>query len=202
MYGAKFCYEEIPQRLDVFDLETFRKSPMDFYVVCTDVLTGEAVYHKCEQGDGEDTDWIRASASMPIVSQIVKVNGYELLDGGIADSIPVRYFESIGYNKNIVILTQPQGYVKKKNKFLPIVRMAMKKYPKVIKSLEKRHEMYNATIKYITMKEAAGEVFVIRPSSSLEIGVIERKPEELKRVYEMGRATAINALPQLKAFIE
>ena len=78
---------------------------MEFYIVCTDVETGKPVYHKYESFADHGFDWIRASASMPLVSQIVEIDGQKLLDGGIADAIPLQYFESIGYTRNVVILT-------------------------------------------------------------------------------------------------
>ena len=109
LYGEQFCYHDIPDRLDPFDREAFRKNPMAFYVVCTDVHTGEAVYYRLSDGGDRDIQWMRASASMPLVSRTVQVDGYELLDGGIADSIPIAWFRSQGYTRNLVILTQPAG---------------------------------------------------------------------------------------------
>ena len=145
LYGADFCYREIPLHLDPFDSETFRKSPVEFYVVCTDVHSGEAVYQKLTKGDEEDMDWIRASASMPMVSRVVHVGGRDLLDGGAADSIPLRWFQSIGYEKNVVILTQPRDFVKQKNSMLPLMRIALRKYPKLVDTMAHRHEVYNAS---------------------------------------------------------
>ena len=119
IYGEQFCYHELPDRLDPFDVKTYAQNPMNFYVVCTDADTGKAVYHNCLKGDAEDIQWMRASASMPALSRFVKLDSYSLSDGGTADSIPVRFFESIGYDRNVVILTQPEGYVKKPNQLLP-----------------------------------------------------------------------------------
>ena len=96
LYSEDFCYHEVPEKLDPFDEEAFRASPMDFFVVCTDVRTGEPIYHKCRTGDAEDIRWMQASASMPLAAKIVKIGHYQMLDGGVADSIPVRFFESIG----------------------------------------------------------------------------------------------------------
>lgn len=201
IYGAKFCYHTLPEELDLFDSETFTSNPMEFYVVCTDVNTGEAIYHKCITGKSEDLEWIRGSASMPLVSRIVETDGYKLLDGGIADSIPIKYFESIGYNKNIVILTQPDGFIKKKNQLLPIMRIRLSRYPHLIKTMANRHNIYNETTSYIKEREKSGEVFVIRPPEALKIAHIEHNPSELKRVYEIGRRTAIEKLDEIKAFL-
>ena len=124
LYGVDFCYRVIPMELDPFDVETFARNPMPFYAVCTDLRTGKPVYHLLQNGGEEDMAWIRASASMPMVSRIVRLDGHELLDGGIADSIPLRFFESIGYERNIVVLTQPQGFIKKRTIFAAFARGA------------------------------------------------------------------------------
>lgn len=202
MYGADFCYHEMPEKLDIFDCETFRQNPMEFYAVCTDIVTGKPVYKRLENADYNDMEWLRASASMPLASRIVELEGYRLLDGGISDSIPVKYFESIGYDRNIVVLTQPCGYIKRKNKLMLPLKIALKKYPAVIKALADRHIMYNETIKYIVQKEQSGEILVIRPEKALEIGRTEHSPDKLQTIYQAGRFTAEKALNDIKRFLK
>ncbi len=114
LYSEDFCYHEVPEKLDPFNEEALPRSPMDFFVVCTDLKTGEPIYHKCRKGDAEDVRWMEASASMPLAAKAVRIGHYALLDGGVADSIPVRFFESLGYKRNLIILTQPKGFVKKR----------------------------------------------------------------------------------------
>ena len=202
LYGADFCYREIPLHLDPFDSETFRKSPVEFYVVCTDVHSGEAVYQRLDKGDEEDMDWIRASASMPMVSRVVHVGGRELLDGGAADSIPLRWFQSIGYEKNVVILTQPRDFVKEKNSMLPLMRVVLRKYPKLIDTMAHRHEVYNASTAYVRAEEAAGRVFVLAPDAPLPIKRTEKDPEKLRAVYEMGRRSMEKNLDAMMEFMD
>lgn len=201
LYGNDFCYKVIPEKLDIFDAETFKASPMEFYVTCTDALTGKPVYHKCENGDYKDLQWIRASAAMPVVSNVVEIDGMLLSDGGTADSIPAEFFKSIGYTKNVVILTQPEGFIKKKNPLLPIVKAAVKKYPEIGNALAVRHEMYNKELKYIKEHEKKGELFVIKPSEPIKVKMIERRPEKLKEVYMLGRSDAEKQLSKIKSFI-
>ncbi|MBQ8816339.1 MAG: hypothetical protein IJZ84_03550 [Lachnospiraceae bacterium] len=126
IYNTDFCYHEVPLKHDLFDFETYRNNPMDFYVVCTDIESGKAVYRKYEGTEEQGFDWIRAAASMPLVSRIVEIDGYKLLDGGIADSIPLRFFEDSGYDRNIVILTRPEDYRKKKNSLMPLMKRKYK----------------------------------------------------------------------------
>lgn len=193
-FGAKFCYETLPFELDIWDSKTFKENPMEFYVVCTDVYTGKAVYHKCTDGLREDIDYFRASASMPLVSKVVKIGDKRLLDGGVADSIPIKFIEKMGYDNNVVILTQPKGYVKKPNSMMPIARLMLHKYPGVVRAMERRHEDYNASLKYIEELEAAGKVFVIRPKEDLNISRVTKDPNELERVYQIGREAGMRAL--------
>ena len=201
LYSEQFCYHEVPEKLDPFNEAAFAASPMDFFVVCTDVKTGEPIYHKCRKGDAEDVRWMEASASMPLAAKIVKIGHYGLLDGGVADSIPVRFFESIGYKRNLIILTQPKGYTKKKNKFLPAIRAKYFRYPAFVEAVADRHERYNETLSYISMLEQAGKDYVIRPPIPLEIGAMERDPAQLRRVYETGRAVAQIQVEKIRDFL-
>lgn len=190
IYGADFCYREIPDVLDPFDYETFEADPTEFYVVCTDVHTGRPVYHRMPHARGEEMDWMRASASMPLVSRVVRAGGMELLDGGISDSIPLKFFEEQGYDFNVVVLTQPAGYVKQRNRALPLMRAALRRYPRVVEAMERRHIAYNESLEYVLERERAGAALVIRPEAPLEVGHIEHDPEKLRSAYASGRAAA------------
>lgn len=201
LYSTDFCYGEVPLKYDIFDFEAYRNNPMEFYAVCTDIETGKAIYKKYEGTEDSGFDWLRASASMPLVSQIVKIDDYKLLDGGISDSIPVRFFENIGYDKNIVVLTQPKDYQKKKNNLIPIMKLKYKAYPKLIEAMENRHIIYNKTLEYITEKEKVGELFVIRPESKLPVGKMEKNPEKLKETYELGRNAAKKQLEEIIQYL-
>jgi len=202
IYNAKFCYEELPVHLDPFDVETYQKNPMEFYVVATDVNTGKAVYQRLDKGDIDDIQWIRASASMPLVSRIVKIGEQELLDGGIADSVPFEWFIKNGYGRNIVVLTQPKGYIKSKNPLMPLVRLRMKKYPKMIEAMANRHIEYNECLKLLEQQEQEGKVLVIRPSAPLGIKRTEKNPEKLQTVYELGRKDAEAMLKKIREFLK
>lgn len=199
IYNADFCYRRIPDELDPFDLEAYAASPMEFYVVATDVESGEAVYHLNERGDGEDLEWIRASASMPLVSRIVEIGGRKYLDGGIADSIPLEYFRSIGYRRNIVVLTQPEGFRKSGTAMAP-VRMMLGRYPEFCRAMERRHEMYNRELDYVAQCEAEGDTLVLRPSCKPDVHQTERDPKKLRALYEVGRRDAAERLGEIRRF--
>ncbi len=201
LYGADFCYHELPEQLDLFDDGAFQKNPADFYAVCTDCESGDPVYKKIQSAQYTDLEWIRASASMPLVSRIVDINGQKLLDGGIADSIPLRFMENSGYANNVVVLTQPRSYRKKKNSLLPLMKLALKKYPKVVEAMARRHINYNETLDHIREQEQAGKVFVISPDEKLDIGRTEKDPDKLRAVYAIGRKAAEAKLSELKRFL-
>ena len=135
-----------------------------------------------------------------MVSNIVEVGGYRLLDGGMADSIPLQYFESVGYERNIVVLTQPEGFVKQASKAMPLIRLMLRKYPKMIDVMARRHEMYNAELEYVAAQEKAGNALVIRPLQKLEIGHTCHDPELMAKTYHLGRTQAIAHLQSLKQF--
>lgn len=201
LYGVQFCYDEIPNKLDPFDAEAYRNNPMPFYAVCTNVETGKAIHKRLDNGDAKDMEYFRASASMPIVSRIVEVDGYKLLDGGITDSIPLSSMERRGYPKNVVVLTQPLVYVKEKSGMLPLIRVAMRRYPNIIKAMEVRHIRYNKQTDYVREQELAGNAFVIRPPYPLGISRTEDDPAQLRRVYDLGRAEMEKQLTALKEFL-
>ncbi len=202
LYGEDFCYNKIPNELDPFDVDVCRKSTTPFYMVCTNIKTGKPEYKLYNPDDPNALIYMRASASMPMVSRIVEVDGQEYLDGGMADSIPVKFFESIGFSKNVVILTQPDGYKKKKNSSLPLIRLIYRKYPKLIDVMANRHIMYNETLQYIKEQERAGNIYAIRPEFPLEAGHIEHDADVLERTYQAGRTAAKKHLENVIKFIQ
>ena len=201
MYGAKFCYDTLPNKLDVFDRQAYKANPLEFYCVASDCKTGKPIYKKLETCDQNELTWMRASASMPLASRVVNVDGYKLLDGGMTDSIPLKYFESIGYNRNVVILTQPREYRKKPASLMWLMKLMLHKYPLLVEAMKNRPTVYNGETSYVFEKADRGEVFVICPEKPLGISRTENNPDELERVYQEGRQTAIKLLPKLKEFL-
>ena len=202
IFGVDFCYNKLPMELDVFDSKTFSENPMEFYLVATDVEKGEAVYKKCNTGIGDELMWFRASASMPLVSKIVEADNLKLLDGGIADAVPLKFFQNSGYDKNVVVLTRPKDYVKKKNSLMPLIKVIYRKYPKFINLIENRYNVYNENTKYINQQEKEGNILVIRPKDALPIGHIEHKSENLQKVYDIGRLIAEKNIENIKYFLK
>ncbi len=202
LFGAQFAYHDIPHLYDHFDDATFESNPTEYHLVCTDVQTGKAVYKHLRRGGDETYDWVRASASMPMVSRPVPLDGRLLLDGGVADSIPLEYFEREGYERNIVILTQPRGYIKKHNKLMPLMRMSLHHYPEMVRALDERHVMYNAQLAYVRKREEEGKALVLRPKAPLSIGHVSHDPAEMQAVYDEGVTLGREKAAAIKEFLQ
>jgi predicted patatin/cPLA2 family phospholipase len=201
-FNAQFGYHVVPYEYDLFDTETFRQSPLEFTVVCTDVETGEAVYHVMDHVDYDELEWLRASASMPLASKVVEVQGRKLLDGGVSDSIPLEYYERQGYRRNVVILTQPLGYQKEHNRLMPLMRLALRQYPRFLKALDERHLMYNQQLRYVAQAEQEDRCLVIRPEGKIPIGHLSHDPQQMRKVYDLGRQVGQKYIDKIKEFYE
>ena len=201
LVGAEFSYHTMPNELDVFDCETYNNDPTEFHVVCTDAETGEPVYHRIDVMEDDGLEWIRASASMPLVSRPVALGAHLLLDGGIADSIPLRYFQGQGFGRNVVILTQPKGFFKRRTKLMPLFHLFMRRYPAIVRAMSRRHMMYNDELAYLSEQERRGNILLICPQDTLPIGRTEQKEAKMRRVYGMGRQTGREMIQTIKDFL-
>lgn len=200
LVNEQFCYHDLPDIFDPFDYASFQSSKTEFYATCTNVETGKAEYLKMKDAKKE-IDLLRASASMPFVTKIVEYNGKKLLDGGCADSIPVKACVNMGFDRPVVVLTREDGYVKKPQN-PRIARAFYRKYPQFVETIKNRHRNYNGTIHLIHKWEEEGHIFVIRPSQKLDIGRMEKNPEELQRIYDIGVKDARNKIEELKKWLK
>lgn len=201
LFSHDFAYGEVPWVHDPFDAEAFRANPLRFTVVCTDINAGAPVYHDLERGDKEDIEWIRASASIPALARPVHLDGLELLDGGVADSIPFKWMLAQGYERTVAILTQPAGYRKTPNKLMPALRLVLRGYPALLELLRNRHERYNRELDELEALEREGRLLAIRPSESVKAPTLCKDPDELERIYQIGRADAEENLERLRSYL-
>ena len=200
MVETDFCYHEIPEKLDPFDNDTYMKSGIDFYTVSSNVETGRAEYLKCKDVF-KQIDLIRASASMPFVSQRVETEGFKLLDGGICDSVPVKKFMEMGYDRIVVILTKPIGYIPKPNNAFLSKKM-YGKYPEFVDALITRHLRYVENLNYVNKLEEEGKIMVIRPSRTVNISRTEKNLARIWEMYELGRENAEERLEEVKEWLK
>lgn len=195
LVDEKFCYHDLPETLDPYDYEAFGRSETEFYVTCTDLETGKPVYARITDMRSQ-IDLMRASASMPYVSRIVEADGRKLLDGGCSDSIPVRAFMDMGYERNVVVLTRPEGYRKKPER-AGLGKLVYRKYPEFVRAVENRPADYNRSVKDIGDLERQGKIFVIRPEKALRIGRMSHDLSEITEAYETGRREGERRLEKL-----
>lgn len=201
LYNVEFAYHTLPNELDVFDGEAFAANPSQFFVVTTNIETGKPHYQLLDSGTDEDVEWIRASASMPGVSNPVAIGAGLHLDGGISDPIPLKWMLQKQVAKNIVVLTRPEGYIKPKaNK--PVTKVMLKNYPNLASAMLNRHKVYNQSVEYCELQEHLGNALIIRPSKDLGLKRTEKDPEKLQAMYDLGRSDAIQKLDQIKQFFE
>lgn len=194
-----FAFYQVPFYIDPFDQPTFAQSGTDFYVTVTNIETGQAEYLKINDVL-QQMEAFRATSAMPLVSKIVELNGKKYLDGGIADSIPLTYCQSLGYDKIIVILTRPLDYRKTPiNTFL--FKLFYKNYPHLISAIKNRHINYNQTVENIIKLNQQNEIFVIRPSKTLAIKRIEQDRQKIQAMYDLGMQDAQQSLPALQQYL-
>ncbi|QPC46591.1 patatin-like phospholipase family protein [Mangrovibacillus cuniculi] len=202
MFGMDFLFDEIPNIHVPFDFETFFASSEEFVIGTTDVHSGKSVYFgKNDYTKESILPIIRASSSLPLMAPIVKVDGFELLDGGIVDPIPTNKARIDGYEKQVLILTRESHYRKKPSKFSSLLKTSYRKYPALVKAIQQRYKLYNDTMDEIEERERAGELFVIRPTRTMEVKRIDRNEKRLESLYEQGYNDAKEKYKELLDFV-
>lgn len=201
MFGVQMCYYDIPEKLYPYDYETYNKYEGSFYSVVTNIETGKPEYIPIKDMK-KDIEAIRASASLPLVSRNVEINGKLYLDGGISDAIPIRRSIEDGNQKNIVVLTKEVGYRRKPASMTSLMKLHYRKYPKVYELMKNRHIAYNETLDYLEQQVKENYAFVIRPKLPSGVGRIEKDEEKLRVLYEQGYQDAQECYPQLKEYLE
>ncbi|MBQ7840924.1 MAG: patatin family protein [Lachnospiraceae bacterium] len=200
IFNVEMCYHAIPDRLNPYDYAAFEKNESRGYAVVTNIETGLAEYmplldmHK-------DIEAVRASASLPLVSRNVEINGKWYLDGAMADSIPLLHSMTDGNKKNVVILTKEVGYRRKPSSTVKLIRLRYKKYPKVYELMKNRHIQYNQTLDFIGQQVKCGNAFLIQPQHKSEVGRLEKDREKLKALYQTGYEEAAAQYEALMAFL-
>ncbi len=202
LVSKQFAYYDITLKHDVFDNETFMKNNTGFYATVTNVETGQAEYIQM-QDIVDEMEVLRATAAIPFVSKMVQWNGKKYLDGGVGDSIPVLFAKSLGYENIIVITTRDASYQKGplSKSMRSLLKIRYKHYPRFIEAMENRHLRYNQTLEQIRHMEKNKEIFVIRPSKPIQMHTIERDPNKLQEVYDLGVQDCKASIDALKTYL-
>ena len=197
--NKEFAFYEIPFKLDVFDQEKFKESKIDFHVVMTNIENGQAEYILIEDVF-EQMEYLRATSALPFASKIIEINGKKYLDGGISDSIPIDYCESLGYDKIILILTRPED-AHKNDKLSFLYKLVYRKYPNLVERLINMGKDYEVVLKKIKDLENENKIFVIRPPEVLKIGRLEKNEDKIQNVYDIGLNTGIKEKENLLKYL-
>lgn len=201
LFGMDFIFDKLPNELVPFDFETFNSAAETFLIGTTDCFTGEPVYFNKNDVPEDILKIIRASSTLPFMAPAIEFKGKTLMDGGISDPIPIRKAIADGVHKSVIVLTKPKGYRKKKSSFSWLPRYVYKDFKGLHKALETRYKMYNETLDYIEALEAKNEVIVIRPSMNLKVGRVERNPDKLTQLYEVGYEDAKEKFAQVNDWL-
>lgn len=185
IFNVEMCYHRIPDELNPFDHDTFEKNPSQGYAVVTNIVTGAAEYVPL-RNMRKDIEYVRASASLPLISRNVEIGGKVYLDGAMADSIPLLHSMVDGNKKNVVVLTKEVGFRRKPSSQLGLIRMKYRKYPKVYELMKNRHIHYNQELDLIEQQVKNGNCFVIRPQHKSQVGRLEKDREKLQALYQVG----------------
>ena len=199
--NKEFCFKKLVYKLDKLDFETYKKTPVDFYAVVTNLKTGKPEYIKIDDAE-KDMEYFRASGSMPFVSKPVKIKGNYYLDGGISDPVPLKKVLGTKADKIIVVLTRPSGYRKKNLHLHTLYKLFYSKFPKFVKTGSNRHNTYNKTMDLIEKYEAQKRIIVLRPSKFIKVKRIEKDTTKLQSIYNLGVSDCKKKLKEIKALLQ
>lgn len=202
LFGFDFIFGELFHTLLPFDYKAFYESPVRFRVGATDLNTGKAVFFDKEDIT-ENMEVVQASSSLPFVSNIVSFKGYEMLDGGIADPIPVEQSIKDGNHLNVLVLTRDDTYRKKSRPEFPraVLRVKYGDYPNMIETMMNRPEIYNAQTDFCRELERDGKAVIIRPTQPIVTGRYEKNRERLADIYRLGVRDAQEKLSQVRELL-
>ena len=201
LFGVKMCYDDIPNRLNPYDYDAFNAYQGRAFAVVTNIETGRPEYLRLRDMH-RDIAAVRASASLPLVSRNVNINGKLYLDGGLSDSVPIMHSILDGNRRNVVVLTKEVGYRRKPSRHLELVRSRYAKYPKIYELMADRHIAYNQMLDYLEQQEKNGQAFVIRPQRKSDVSRVEKDKEKLRLLYEEGYREAEQSYERLMAYLE
>ncbi|MFD1031967.1 patatin-like phospholipase family protein [Metaplanococcus flavidus] len=202
LFGMDLIFDQIPNVLQPFDFQTFHAAEERFVIGTTDCLTGEPVYFEKSGHPSDILSIIRASSSIPFMSKAVTYRGHQLMDGGVADPIPIRKAIADGVEKPVIVLTKSKGFRKKASPFSKTTRYFYKDYIGLTHAMEIRWKLYNDTLDEIDKLESEGKVFVIRPSEDFKVKGAERNPEKLEQMFKQGYSDAQHTFEAIENWLE
>lgn len=201
VYDMDLVFDKYPNEIYPFDFENYFASAMQCEMVVTNCQTGKAEYMDAHEDKTQFMKICRASSSMPLFTDIVEIQGIPYMDGGIADSVPLRRAVEMGYRKHIVVLTKRKGYRKKNSRVLKLATYRKyQEYPEFVKAVVKRPARYNRMMDVIDRLEEEGKIFVLRPQIK-PVSRMETDSEKLLELYQHGYEMMEKEFEHLKAYL-
>lgn len=197
-FGLDFAYNVVPNKLDLFDWDTYYNYPGEVEFGVTNAYTGKVEYKSAHQMT-KSCDILQATCAIPLLFPEIKIGNAPYYDGGLSDSIPVRRAIEKGFDKHLLVLTREPGYVKAKSNTWA-TKLFQKRYPRLAAAMNNRPEMYNKTMHQIGKLEEKGKAFILKPDHALKS--FESKVDQMRANYEMGYEQAIKKMPELKQFLQ
>ena len=198
LFGIKFAYEELPEKIYPFDWDTYMNNPMKVRIGVSNANTGKPEYLDGKQLD-KKCNMLKATCALPMIFPVIKVGDGEYYDGGITDSIPAAKALEDGCDKLLIVLTRPKGYEKKLSKAnILAAKMLKKRYPKLSEAILNRPKMYNEQVKYCEQLEKEGKAIILRPSKAYLIDSFEKDINKIKMMYNYGYRLAKKNMEKIK----
>ena len=186
-------FDKFPNEIIPYDYDKLATCDEHFEMVTTSCITGKACYYEEKKNPERVIEIVKASSSLPFVSPITCVDGEPMLDGGIADSIPIMRARELGYDNNVLVLTRNRGY-RKPDKEIKLASLFYRKYPAMQEAIRQRNKTYNELLSMIEKMEDEGTITVLRPQRPLEVNRMERDVKKLLALYEEGYELAEKVL--------
>ncbi len=201
LIGFGFIFGELMD-IEYFDKDRFKNSPMRFVAAATNCETGKTEFFD-KNGEVDINEAIKASSSLPLVSQPIMLDGVEYFDGGCSSKVPYDWAIDNGYKKIIVIRTRHRDYRKDLSKrgAMRFVRMKYGKYPNFLNTLADSNRVYNEQCDSMQRLHDDGKIFMISPSEHLNVGRFEGDLDTLRKLYELGYNDVMNNLDAIRKYL-
>ncbi len=200
LFGLDFAYNVIPNELDIFDWDTYKRYDGKLLFGVTNAATGQVEYMDAREMDRQCM-MLRATCAIPILFPEIKLNNTPYYDGGLAEPIPIMHGVENGFKKHVLVLTRPKGYRKQMDRQSKwAMKLLAKRYPNLVKSMQKRADHYNASLEYCEQLEAQGKAFIFRPTQALNS--FEKDTMQMRKNYDMGYEQAMQQIDALKQFLK
>ena len=185
--------------MEPLNTERFNRPEQRFVAVTANCATGKTAYF--EKGHCSNILLaVRASATMPYISPVVRIDGVPHLDGGCTCKVPYQWAIDEGYEKIIVIRTRESSY-RKEEKYSEAALKVYGRYPEFARSLAVSSIMCNRQFEEIEQLHKSGRLLRMAPSEPVHVSRIEGDMEKLGALYYLGREDCLRELETMRTYL-